>query len=160
MKSAIYMLILINVAVYADRARKDICGGKKQYQFINETKTYADAELYCQQQWRNANGHLGSILNKEENKHILDSVNITIRNNFPYVWIGAVRLMESKTFIWIDGCTSNYSNWRSGQPDNINKHGTEACAEMYTVKDTETTYPGQWNDNFCGHKRAFICQHF
>ncbi|XP_043937031.1 lectin-like [Protopterus annectens] len=142
-----------------DWARKDIsseriCEGNKQYAFINELKNYTDAEFYCRRQWKN--GRLVSIHNAAENEFVLHLVNSNYRNSVSYAWIGAVQLLESNQFIWTDGSTWNYTNWKSGQPDNDNSHGKEACAEMYTEND----YAGKWNDNYCGHKNVFICQHF
>ncbi|XP_043942072.1 lectin-like [Protopterus annectens] len=161
MKSAVYMLMLISVAVYADQASKKIfskriCEGNtcKWYRFINRQVAYADAELYCRRNWNN--GRLVSIHSATENASVLRLVKRSCGNRVPYAWIGAVQLMESIHFIWTDGSIWNYNNWIPGQPDNINPHGTEACAEIFTANDR----PGQWNDDHCGFKRAFICQHF
>ena len=58
---------------------------------------------------------------------------------------------DTSTWTWIsDSCTSTYTDWSTGEP---NDYGTgEDCAEIYAYKD------GVWNDADCSIERACYCQ--
>lgn len=53
-------------------------------------------------------------------------------------WIAYQDLNNFPRFVWNSGCTSTYTNWAGGQPDNGN--GVEWYAHLWTNGG------GQWND--------------
>ena len=55
-------------------------------------------------------------------------------------WIAYQDLNNYPRFVWNSGCTSTYTNWAGGQPDNGN--GVEWYAHLWT----NAVAPGQWND--------------
>lgn len=55
-------------------------------------------------------------------------------------WIAYQDLNNYPRFVWNSGCTSTYTNWAGGQPDNEN--GVEWYAHLWT----NAVAPGQWND--------------
>jgi len=80
------------------------------------------------------------------------------------VWIGAHRVgplvnpkPRNDQWTWIDGSSPlEYSNWRSGEPNNGAGGGDELCAEMNQFADSS----GNWNDLPCDYdgNDHFVCQ--
>jgi len=69
-----------------------------------------------------------------------------------YYWIGYTDIRPygggkgSKQYGWVTGCSSTYTNWAPGTPDNVNN------IEDYTLVNP---YSGQWDDSlvqpqYCG----------
>ena len=63
-------------------------------------------------------------------------------------WIGFNDIASEGTWVWLYG-TSSYSNWASGEPNNLND---EDCTEQYSG--------GSWNDLRCSaeYKYGYVCQ--
>jgi cathepsin L len=66
-------------------------------------------------------------------------------------WIGYTDIANkgSKNYYWYPGCSSTYTNWASGQPDNTNNN--EDYAQFWTSS-------GQWNDNTPQTTATCSCQ--
>jgi len=69
-----------------------------------------------------------------------DETNVWLANklihNGQYPWIGYSDLPDKQgKYRWIDGCSSTYTNWYPGEPNNI---GTEDCIAM--------TFNGRWEN--------------
>ncbi|XP_062410864.1 macrophage mannose receptor 1-like [Sardina pilchardus] len=72
---------------------------------------------------------------------------------YHHLWMGLTR-DSSYGWAWTDKTSVGYVNWAPGEPNVIIHDGElvrEDCVEMY--------HDGRWNDNNCGLKRGFICQH-
>ncbi|XP_036420723.1 macrophage mannose receptor 1-like isoform X1 [Colossoma macropomum] len=121
-----------------------------QYIFVNENKTWTEAQSYCRQNYAD----LATINNMEEMKKLNSTLNKLKDALNISVWIGLVRGDAGK-WLWSladgnfhrDGDT--YRNWRSGEPDNgVNRD--EYCVAM--LKDN-----GTWFDVQCKKLYTFVC---
>ncbi|XP_075715629.1 C-type lectin domain family 4 member G-like [Rhinoderma darwinii] len=61
-------------------------------------------------------------------------------------WIGLKR-SDRNIWVWVDGTIPVYTNWNSGEPNNIGHR--EHCTEMIT---------GGWNDLDCSKTIDYICR--
>lgn len=70
-------------------------------------------------------------------------------------WIGLTYNTSTSTWIWTDGLDKEYSNWNSGEPNNMD---TEMCAEMIDYPGANEN--GKWNNLECTQTRSFGCEYF
>ncbi|KAI4901246.1 hypothetical protein NFI96_009283 [Prochilodus magdalenae] len=115
-----------------------------RYVFVNEGKTWTEAQSYCRQTYTD----LATINTMEEMKKL----NATLKDPpIHSVWIGLNRGNDGK-WRWslADGKVYTdedvYRNWQNGEPDN--KGGVEFCAGIYRPV---------WYDDACWRPRPFMC---
>uniref|UniRef100_A0A8B9H6C7 C-type lectin domain-containing protein n=1 Tax=Astyanax mexicanus TaxID=7994 RepID=A0A8B9H6C7_ASTMX len=106
----------------------------ERYIFINEEKTWHEAQSYC----REHHTDLASVRNGREKRKIKQAGNGV---NF---WIGLFK-DTNDSWEWSDQSSSSLRYWNSNQPDQ------SKCAAA-SVKDQ-----GQWHDIECTDQRPFIC---
>uniref|UniRef100_A0A3B4D9I3 C-type lectin domain-containing protein n=1 Tax=Pygocentrus nattereri TaxID=42514 RepID=A0A3B4D9I3_PYGNA len=103
------------------------------YHFVNESKTWTEAQSYCRQIYTD----LANLSNMEEMKKLNAILKDQLTSS---VWIG---LDRGVTGIWqwsLAGCEGNqYRNWLPGEPNN------------YMGND------GTWNDDVCTKPKPFMC---
>uniref|UniRef100_A0A4W6DLP1 C-type lectin domain-containing protein n=1 Tax=Lates calcarifer TaxID=8187 RepID=A0A4W6DLP1_LATCA len=87
----------------------------KSYVFISTEKTWQEAQAYC----REYHTDLALIENAEDNEAVRSL------NAQSIAWIGLYRV----PWTWSDKSSSNFTNWASGSPDNID--GDEHCVAEY-----------------------------
>lgn len=105
--------------------------------------TWEDAEIKCQ----SYGAHLTSIANKVEQNFIKSKTRQFVNEHF---WIGYNDRANESYFNWTDGFSrTNYTNWRSGEPNDFLKR--EDCVEL--VSST-----GLWNDEYCANEYSYICK--
>lgn len=112
--------------------------------------TFAAAEGVC----RAAGGHLAHIQSAEENAFLFDFMG---RRGERSAYFGYTDETIEDTWVWIDGTTSDYVNWASGEPNDENPREDYA---MFYWKYSD----GHWNDgdfdtggtNAGGN--AFLCE--
>ncbi|XP_037399660.1 macrophage mannose receptor 1-like [Pygocentrus nattereri] len=133
-----------------DKLPKTVCGVSAyvphQYHFVNESKTWTEAQSYCRQNYAD----LVSINNMEEMKKLNATLKDTPRS---LVWIG---LEKGNTRKWqwslaegnVPSERDAYRNWSLGEPNNSG--GKEFCVAM---KKTV----GTWLDDDCNTLRKFMC---
>ncbi|XP_030194769.1 macrophage mannose receptor 1-like, partial [Gadus morhua] len=121
-----------------DNDTKDVALSDSGFVYINEKKSWWDAQSYC----REHHTDLPSIRNIEENKMVSNMNAPTLIK-----WIGLHRNLWST---WSDGSDTSYRDWKAGMPKN--SHGT-----MTNCALAQTDYGWQWSDYPCQNKYKFIC---
>lgn len=113
------------------------------YKYFGVSKTWMDAEVACQ----SYGGHLASIADQQENDFI---VSLIIHY---HVWIGFNDRDNENSFIWMDGSTSQWTNWGEGEPNNAGTRG-EHCTEIRGRQSPK------WNDNRCSITNKYVCKRY
>ena len=104
------------------------------YKIFDNSLSWSEAKTFCEEM----GGHLVTITSQEEQNFLIHLSNVSGKKN---LWIGACAI--NGTYSWITGEDfSQYSNWDSGEPNNV--YNSQFTAMMYTSKSSKT--PGNWND--------------
>ncbi|KAK3530687.1 hypothetical protein QTP86_032198, partial [Hemibagrus guttatus] len=120
--------------------------GRKCYKYIDEEKSWAEAEIYCQV----LGGNLASVHSNQTQAFLKRMGKIS--GSYKRTWIGAQDATQNSIWLWSDGSTFDFSAWHSGEPNHAG--GREHCIEM--------NYGGEvkWNDARCDLKLYFMCQKY
>ncbi|XP_053471823.1 macrophage mannose receptor 1-like isoform X1 [Ictalurus furcatus] len=123
-----------------DRTYSFVCYEEKntntnRYMFINERKTWYDAQTYCREKYTD----LVSVRNKTENEEIRKVIQSATD---VYVWIGLFK----DSWKWSDQSNSSFRYWSSDKPS-----GGLNCAAV-NVSDQD-----HWTNVDCTEKLPFIC---
>ncbi|XP_030635174.1 macrophage mannose receptor 1-like [Chanos chanos] len=120
----------------------------RQYHFVNELKTWTEAQTYCREHYTD----LATLDSEEDTDELIKAVD-TQNSHLAHghVWIG-LRQGDSEKWLWSLTGThfcreTNFSNWDNGEPNNRGRK--EDCVEM--LRD------GKWNDKKCEVSHAFVC---
>ncbi|XP_053532263.1 macrophage mannose receptor 1 isoform X2 [Ictalurus punctatus] len=105
------------------------------YMFINENKTWYDAQTYC----REKHTDLVSVRNQTENEEIWKVIQSALDVN---VWIG----LFNNSWKWTDQSNSSFRYWSYDKPS-----GSLNCAAV-NVSDQD-----HWTNVNCTEKLPFIC---
>ncbi|XP_054628197.1 C-type lectin domain family 6 member A-like [Dunckerocampus dactyliophorus] len=119
---------------------------KRCYMFVNEKKTWNDAQKYCVAK----GGHLASVHTKTTHDFLYGLA------GGHYAWVGGYK--ENNDWKWVDGSTFNVkkyeeagskdARWAAGEPNSSSNR--KYCAEMWS--------DGGLNDFLCYYQQPFICQ--
>ncbi|XP_056318657.1 macrophage mannose receptor 1-like isoform X2 [Danio aesculapii] len=107
---------------------------QRQYHFINENKTWTEAQRYCRENYTD----LATVHNMND----MIQLNKTVNVNNDGVWIGLQGTNDSK-WHWSSGDPVLFLNWASGQPA-----GSDNCTVLNN---------GQWFVGACNIPWFFIC---
>ncbi|KAL1276237.1 hypothetical protein QQF64_035860 [Cirrhinus molitorella] len=110
---------------------------QRQYHFINENKTWTEAQRYCRENYTD----LATIDNMNDMNELKKSVNSS------FVWIGLFRVGDS--WQWSDQSNSSFRYWYTGEPNNLG--GGENCADVIQKSQ------GKWYDTSCNNLLTFMC---
>jgi len=101
-----------------------------------------------------AGGYLSSIASGEENKWISDVFGIAYNND--YYWLGGNDIPTEGVWTWANGEPWGYTNWHSGEPNNVN--GVEdALTWRHETNSNEDGYT--WNDRNPSEARASLVEY-
>ena len=123
--------------------------GHSYYIYSDVANTWEEAQAYCAAR----GGHL-AVINDDDENHMLFIFMKAAGYNSAY--FGLSDAAKEGTWTWVNGDSSTYRNWASGEPNS--ESSNEDYAEFY-YKFSD----GKWNDgNFkhgtVGDTRAFICE--
>ncbi|XP_036444196.1 C-type mannose receptor 2-like [Colossoma macropomum] len=118
----------------------------RQYQFVNESKTWAEAQSYCREHYVD----LASIDNSEETREIKNLVDI---RNSRSTWIGLYDDVNSWRWSLDDDHfykenERNFRNWYIEKPQN--RGGNSHCVYF-------SSYTSSWWTDSCSSTLPFIC---
>ena len=117
--------------------------------YSNVCDSWEAAKEYCEL----LGGHLAVIEDEEENRFLYDLMR---SENCETAYFGFTDSAEEGLWEWVQGASSSYTNWSSGEP---NDEGGNEDYGMFYYKSPAYT----WNDgNFCdgtvNDKPNFICE--
>ncbi len=126
---------------------------------IVEDISWDKAELKC----REMGGHLVTITSKADYERVCELLEGT---SAKYVWIGCYR-NDAGIFTWTSGAESDYYNWASGEPSEIDTYDGTSEDYIMLVRQPDGTW--LYNDNrmdpiadyakYYSGKIAYICEH-
>jgi C-type mannose receptor len=123
----------------------------KYYRFSNVTKSFDEAQGKC----ASKGGKLFEPRNLQQNNKVADFAHEL--DGYKNWWIGVDDKEKEGIFQWSKSKQNiNFSNWRSGQPNNL--YGNEDCVDIYTTSSSHSEYHGKWFDSDCNNIFRFICE--
>ncbi|MGH0136359.1 UNVERIFIED_CONTAM: hypothetical protein FKN15_060787 [Acipenser sinensis] len=129
-----------------DEDRSNMAKASIKYSFFSVKKTFKDAEIYCQNKFRN--GHLAAVTSAFINNQL--ATQVCRQYQCTRTFIGGERLKGTR-FKWTDGSAWKYTNWSPKEPNNLTLD--ENCIEIFYKGDS------RWNDVRCYIKKSFICSY-
>ena len=70
------------------------------------------------------------------------------------IWIGLHKDPKDKSrWLWVDGSSSNYTNWDEGEPNSDSSTGD--CTKIYP---DSSGFVGKWRDEKCNVSLDFVCE--
>ncbi|MBQ7220795.1 MAG: C-type lectin domain-containing protein [Synergistaceae bacterium] len=118
------------------------------FKCFDELKTWHEAKAACEA----LGGHLATSTSAEKNEFLADLVGkaeATLGGN-RQVWLGATDEEREGTWKWVTGEDWNYTNWRTGQPDNAG--GKEHYLHFNWGER------GKWNDYLPTVRLGYVCE--
>uniref|UniRef100_A0A914QGJ1 C-type lectin domain-containing protein n=1 Tax=Panagrolaimus davidi TaxID=227884 RepID=A0A914QGJ1_9BILA len=114
--------------------------------FFNSTPTnFGNSELSCQK----VHGRLTSIHDAFYNAVLSQTAAKEFLNtNATDFWIGATKYTWDESWIWDDGTSLNYTDWKNGEPNN----GTGKDCAASSLTD------GYWSAQKCSELKPFVCE--
>lgn len=121
---------------------------------------YNGHRYYCSSSsnftWTQANniagqngGYLAVINDAQENAYLRSQLMAS------YAWIGLTDQAQEGTFEWVNGDPLNYTNWKSGEPNNV---GGNCCTSGGADHVVLRRNNGKWYDRYSCNRHEFIME--
>ncbi|XP_038137673.1 L-selectin-like, partial [Cyprinodon tularosa] len=114
---------------------------ERRYHFIYEPKSWTEAQSYCREKYTD----LVTADNLDIVKMLYEMGDPNKLDPFAEAWIGLYR--DETIWKWLSDYNPNFSNWASGQPDNLWYRA--GCGGMYST--------GKWHDAYCEELFTLVC---
>ena len=133
------------------------------YHLVDISLNWTMAEIYCQQK---CNSNLASIHSDSDYLQIMDIVNATFHVNGWRAWFGLNDIENEMHFVYTDESSFDFANdistpgidpWVSDSPANDSIGGNQDCGTIIKWINLNRKAYFSWNDDFCHHTHAFIC---
>ena len=118
-------------------------GNGHTYLLCTSAKTWWDARNFCLQFGMD----FVSITSANENSWLFNQAGPISQSKW---WTGLNDQSNEGSFVWTTGEPAGYSNWHSGEPNNL---GNEDCMQIFRFGWDYT-----WNDEPCGQPFKFVCE--
>lgn len=123
--------------------------GDHYYACFNNCSSWEEAENYCESR----GGHLATITSPDENDAVFSYL---LSCGYESGYFGYTDNIDEGSWYWVNGETSGYTNWHSGEP-NAESSNEDYAMFYYKFDD------GTWNDGNFGNGTAnddaiFICE--
>ena len=143
------LLLYLNKFVAAAGSCDVISKDGRCYSFFTQTWIgWHDARRNCLA-W---GGDLATYTSKEEYALMYGTI-----TQGKHCYIGLNDIDKEGTWLWVDGDTSTYTNWRPGEPNNNNNDGEQNCGWTWDDESTDDvwcTYEGSCY--FCSRIGKFM----
>ncbi|KAI4885997.1 hypothetical protein NFI96_005746, partial [Prochilodus magdalenae] len=144
-KSGLQLEAMFQLVLILGLCSLSICLAR-QYHFVNESKTWAEAQRYCREHYVD----LASIDNTEDTRELMNVVDIRSRS---LAWIGLYDDLNSWRWSLDDdnfykGNERNFRNWYIQKPENWG--GNSLCLYIFS-------YDASWWPAPCSSTLQFIC---
>ncbi|XP_063163785.1 mannose-binding protein-like [Candoia aspera] len=113
--------------------------GGKTFVSTGQSDTFMSGKTFCS----NSGGALATPKTAAENAALAAMA----RKNAKPIFLGMSDLQTEGKFVYLNGETLRYTNWKSGEPNDVNN---EDCV---TISEDAL-----WNDLSCDHKVLIICE--
>ncbi len=131
--------------------------GSSEYWFCLDELVWEDAEAACV----TLGAHLVTVDDSVEDSWLQTTSESTLahisRGTGGTWWIGFNDIDSEGNFVWVDGSTSTYTGWASGEPNNDQYGLPENCTVLKWASST-----AGWNDLPCSSSsdsdQEFICE--
>ncbi|XP_014881081.1 ladderlectin-like [Poecilia latipinna] len=118
--------------------------GNRCFRYFGLFRTWARAERHC----LSLGAQLASVHSLLEHHQIQNLISESGGGD-QETWIGASDAEENSFWFWSDGRVFQFTNWCSGQPDNLG--AKQHCVLMNHSANK------CWNDEQCAFSRPYVC---
>ncbi len=120
------------------------------YKVYNDSISWDEAKEKCEEM----GGHLLTITSQEEQFFVTGIISQQTNNCY---WLGATNSADGSTWKWVTGEAFDYTNWKSGEPNNENY--SENYLEIF-AKTYDDISVGQWNDIMIDGRNGKLSKEF
>lgn len=131
-------------SVFADSGVVEDPATGHSYKRIDAQISWTEAKAACE----SSSGYLATITSQAENDFVFTSVGVAGWDH----WLGATDGGQEGTWLWVTGETWGYTNWASGQPNNL--HDQDYLSFWFQESS-------KWNDQIVDPVRGnwgYICE--
>lgn len=122
--------------------------GGRFYKLFTDVVTWQEAQDRCREQ----GGHLAIVTSPSQNNLVATHLSVAECSS---AWLGASYQREERSWKWVDGVTSRYTNWQAGQPLTSNNKVDQYL--MMVVEQDKGLWVSQPN-RASKYQPGFVCE--